>query len=216
LGDAVPDSPPIVRACLLRPAAPLATCTRHSSSTERRAKDRAGVAQRGDGRSTKLDARTAFALTARQELLQAEAHAVPAHLDLPGSLGRLGPFEHVGSSASGLMVHRDLDVCVRGSSPTTAQVLEALHPVITHSGVHEIVHRDDTGPRSPTGRPEDQRHYVVLRYDHHGHPWKIDITVWISRTPRPQLDEVDRLKREATGAKRHAILWIKDTLAYAR
>ena len=158
-----------------------------------------------------LDARAASALTARQELLQAEAHAVLAHLDLPGRLGRLGPFEHIGSSASGLMVHRDLDVCVRGSSPTTAQVLEALHPVITHSGVHEIVYRDETGPRSPTGRPEDQRHYVVLRYDHHGHPWKIDITVWISPTPRPHLDEVDRLKREATGAKRHAILWIKDT-----
>lgn len=160
---------------------------------------------------TKLDARTASALAARQDLLQAEAHIVLAHLDLPGSLGRLGRFEHVGSSASGLMVHRDLDVCVACSNPTTAQVLDALHPVITHSGVHQIVYRDETGPRSPTGQSKDQRHYIVLRYGLHGQPWKIDITVWTSVAPRPHLDDVERLKSEATGEKRDAILWIKDT-----
>ena len=40
-----------------------------------------------------LDASTASALAARQERLQAEAHVVLAHLDLPGNLGRLGPFQ---------------------------------------------------------------------------------------------------------------------------
>lgn len=157
-----------------------------------------------------LDASAASALAARQERLQAEAHVVLAHLDLPGNLGRLGPFEHVGSSASGLMVYRDLDVCVRGSDPTSAQVFGALHPVITHPGVYEVVYHDETGSRSPTGNPNDQRHYVVLRYEHQGHPWKIDITVWINPTPRPHLAEVERLRREATGTKRDAILWIKD------
>lgn len=159
----------------------------------------------------RLDAHTASALAARQQRLQTEAHAVLADLDLPGTLGRLGPFEHVGSSASGLMVHRDLDVCIRSSNPTTAQVFDALRPVITHPDVHEVVYRNETGLRSPTGHPKDQRHYVILQYEHHGHAWKIDITVWISPTPRPHLDEVERLKREAIGAKRDAILWIKDT-----
>jgi hypothetical protein len=153
----------------------------------------------------------AVALAERQARLQAEAHAVLSHLDLPGNLGHLGPFEHVGSSASGLMVHRDLDVCIRGSDPTAAQVFDALHPVITQPGVHEIVYRDETGPRSPTGHTRDQRHYVVLRYEYQDHVWKIDITIWISPAPRPHLDEVARLRREATGAKRDAILWIKDT-----
>jgi hypothetical protein len=161
--------------------------------------------------SAGLDDRTASALAARQRHLQAEAHAVLAHLDLPAHLGRLGPFEHIGSSASGLLVYRDLDVCVRGTDPTTAEVFEALHPVITHRGIHEVVYRDETGPRSPTGRASDQRHYAVLRYQHRtGHLWKIDITVWINPMARPHLTEVERLKREATGAKRDAILWIKD------
>ena len=41
------------------------------------------------------------ALLRRQAALQAEALAVMRELDLRARLGRLGPFEHIGSSRSG-------------------------------------------------------------------------------------------------------------------
>ena len=57
-----------------------------------------------------LDATYAAELLQRQHLLLAEARQVLADLDLMSCLGRLGDAEHIGSSVSGPMVWRDLDV----------------------------------------------------------------------------------------------------------
>jgi hypothetical protein len=51
-------------------------------------------------------------LLARQEALQAEAGRVLAELDLGGRFADVGPVLVVGSYLSGLMVWRDLDVCL--------------------------------------------------------------------------------------------------------
>jgi hypothetical protein len=59
-----------------------------------------------------LDATYAAELLQRQHLLLAEARQVLADLDLMSRLGRLGHAEHIGSSVSGPMVWRDLDVGV--------------------------------------------------------------------------------------------------------
>ena len=57
-----------------------------------------------------LDATYTAELLQRQHLLQVEAQQVLADLDLLACLGRLGHAEHIGSSVSGPMVWRDLDV----------------------------------------------------------------------------------------------------------
>jgi hypothetical protein len=158
-----------------------------------------------------LDASYAAELLQRQNLLQAEARQVLADLDLMTALSRLGHAEHIGSSVSGLMVWRDLDVGVRCPQPTADCVFETLRPIITHPRVHEVLYREQAGPRSPSGQAADQRYYFVVRYvTAEGHPWKIDISVWLTDAPRNQLGHLDYLARHLTDETRLAILWIKD------
>ena len=73
-----------------------------------------------------LDATYAAQLLQRHKLLQVEAYEVLAELDLIPCLNRLGHAEHIGSSVSGLMVWRDLDVGVRCSQPSAERVFETL------------------------------------------------------------------------------------------
>jgi hypothetical protein len=79
-------------------------------------------------------------LLRRQDALQTEARAVIRELGLRERLGRLGPFEQIGSSRSGLMVWRDLDVATRCADPTTEEVLDAMRPVLAHPGVREVTY----------------------------------------------------------------------------
>ncbi|WP_437510913.1 hypothetical protein [Sorangium sp. So ce1099] len=159
---------------------------------------------------TRLSPEQASALWARQAALQAEASEVLAELDLLACASRLGVPEQIGSAASGLMVWRDLDLGVRCRAPGSREVLTALLPALAHPGVLEVHYREETGERSPSGRPEDQRHYLVLRYrTPAGHAWKVDISVWQSDAPRSQLDATRRL-RDLDPELRQAILWIKD------
>ncbi|WP_437735616.1 hypothetical protein [Sorangium sp. So ce1335] len=159
---------------------------------------------------TRLSSEEADALWARQAALEAEAAEVLAQLDLLACASRLGVPEQIGSAASGLMVWRDLDIGVRCRAPGAREVLAALLPVLAHPGVIEVHYREETGERSPTGRPQDERHYLVLRYrTPAGNVWKIDISVWQSDAPRQQLESARRL-RDLDPALRQAILWIKD------
>ncbi|XXX82465.1 hypothetical protein WMF30_27300 [Sorangium sp. So ce134] len=159
---------------------------------------------------TRLSPEEADALWARQAALEAEASEVLAALDLLACASRLGVPELIGSAACGLMVVRDLDLGVRCRAPGASEVLTALLPVLAHPGVLEIHYREETGERSPSGRPQDQRHYLVLRYRAPaGSVWKIDISVWRSDAPRTQLESARRL-RDLDPELRQAILWIKD------
>jgi hypothetical protein len=152
------------------------------------------------------------ALLRRQAALQAEAEAVIAELGLRECLGRLGPFEHIGSSRSGLMVWRDLDVGARCADPTTEQVLEAMRPVVAHPGVREVVYTPELGARSPSGGPADQRWYFVLRHEAAGGEcWKVDISLWrLGEAARELYFDHETLARRLTDETRGAILWIKD------
>jgi hypothetical protein len=158
-----------------------------------------------------LDATYAAELLQRQRSLQTEASQVLADLNLMSYLSLLGQAEHIGSSASGLMVWRDLDVGVRCPQPSADRVFETLQPILTHSRVYEVLYREETGPRSPSGQPADQRYYFILRYATAADQrWKIDISVWLSDAPRNQLGHLDDLARRLTDETRLAILWIKD------
>jgi hypothetical protein len=134
----------------------------------------------------RLDATYAAELLQRQRSLQAEAREVLVDLDLMSRLSRLGQAEQVGSSVSGLMVWRDLDVGARCPQPSAERVFETLQPILTHSRVHEVLYREETGPRSPSGQEADQRYYFVVQYT------------------------TDDLARRLTNETRLAILWIKD------
>lgn len=158
-----------------------------------------------------LDATYAAELLQRQKLLQAESREVLAELDLIPCLNRLGHAEHVGSSVSGLMVWRDLDVGARCPGPSAERVFETLQPILIHPRVHEVLYREETGSRSPSGQPQDQRYYFVIRYATPANQyWKIDISVWLTDAPRNQLRHLDYLAQQLTEETRLAILWIKD------
>ena len=158
-----------------------------------------------------LDGPYAAELLQRQDLLQAESRQVLAELDLIPCLNRLGHAEHVGSSVSGLMVWRDLDVGARCPGPSAERVFDTLRPIMIHPRVHEVLYREETGPRSPSDQPQDQRYYFVIRYTcAAGQRWKIDISVWLTDAPRNQLRHLDYLAQELTEETRLAILWIKD------
>jgi hypothetical protein len=158
-----------------------------------------------------LDATYAAELLQRQSLLQEESRQVLAELDLIPCLNRLGHAEHIGSSVSGLMVWRDLDVGARCPGPSAERVFDTLRPILIHPRVHEVLYREETGPRSPSGQPQDQRYYFVIRYTSAaGQRWKIDISVWLTDAPRNQLGHLDYLARHLTDETRLAILWIKD------
>jgi hypothetical protein len=161
--------------------------------------------------ASRLDAAYTAELLDRQAILQAEAHQVLVDLDLLARLSHLGHAEHIGSSVSGLMVWRDIDVGARCPNPSADRVFETLRPILTHPGVREVLYREETGPRSPSGQPEDQRFYFVIRYETAaGNLWKIDVSVRLSDAPRNQLAHLEYLAQHLTRETRLAILWIKD------
>jgi hypothetical protein len=150
-------------------------------------------------------------LLRRQAALQAEAQAVLAALDLFARLGRAGRVELVGSFVSGLMVWRDLDLCVTGPGMTAGRALDAVRPFLLDADISEVLYRQETGARSPTGRAADERFYYVLRYQPAGAAeWKIDLSFWLLDRPRGYQRQLEALARRLTEETRLAILRIKD------
>jgi hypothetical protein len=151
------------------------------------------------------------ALLRRAERLQAEADEVIGDLDLLALLRQIGYAEHVGSSASGLMVWRDIDVGARCRDLTLGRAWDALRPLLTNPRLTRLDYRDETGERSPSGRTADQRYSFVAYCEMAaGDEWRIDVSLWLSDAPRTQLAQLDDLRRRLTDETRLAILWIKD------
>ena len=163
------------------------------------------------GADSNLDPAFAASLLRRAESLQSEAGDVMRTLDLMAMLTTLGQPEQIGSSVSGLMVWRDIDVTVRCQDVTLTRVWDALRPLLTNPRVTRLSYSNETGARSPTGAPADQRFYFVIHYETAWDTeWKIDISLWTTDAPRAHLAQLAELERRLTPETRLAILWIKD------
>jgi hypothetical protein len=158
-----------------------------------------------------LDARYAAGLLRRQDMLQAEARRLIHDLDLPALLSRAGCPELVGSAASGLMVWRDIDFNILCRDLTLERTFDTLHPLLTDARLVGAEYRNETGRHTPPELRGDERYYVVLHVSARDEmEWKIDLSFWLSDTPRDQVPYLERLRSRLTDETRLAILWIKD------
>ncbi|GII59734.1 hypothetical protein Pth03_81230 [Planotetraspora thailandica] len=150
-------------------------------------------------------------LLAGARALQAEAADVLRALRLDKAFAGFGPAQAVGSMVSGLMVWRDVDVVFTAPHATAADVFTALARLAGVPGLTAVDYRDERGERRPTDRIEDERYYLVCRYEGPEGPWKVDITIWLHAVDRPTRAEAERLARHATTEQRLAILRLKQT-----
>jgi len=157
-----------------------------------------------------LDPAYAEELLRRQGALQAEASRVIDELDLMRALARGGHPEQIGSSVSGLMVWRDLDVAVVSPGLAVDRAWDIMRPIITRPSITRVSYSNESGHLNSSGRPHDDRHYFVIHHETASRDdWKIDITCWLTEGPREQRARalaLSRLPREM----RVCILWLKD------
>jgi len=157
-----------------------------------------------------LDTAYVERLLQRQEALQAEASRVIAELDLMNALARAGRAEQVGSSVSGLMVWRDIDVGAVSPGLTTDQAWEIMRPIIARREITRVSYANESGHLNTSARPYDDRHYFVIHYETATRDdWKIDVTFWVIDGPREHRARALALAR-LPHETRIAILWIKD------
>ena len=129
-------------------------------------------------------------LLSRQDALQAEARLF---LREHGDVGRLEPAGTVvlvGSYVTGLMVWRDLDVCVDARGLERAGAWDLVRPFVLAADRARYEHLAERG---------DRRHYFVLRLG----GWKLDLSLFTAGIPvevetfqadlRSRLDDDTRL-----------------------
>ena len=150
-------------------------------------------------------------LLERQDALQAEADRLVEQLDLPAMLGRVGRFERLGSSVSGLMVWRDLDLGVSCGLLDPARAWETIVPLAAHPRTRRLDYRNETGRFVPPELRGYGRYYFVARHETDaGHEWKIDISLWTPESPPGPPAHAEEMRRRLTPETRLAVLWIKD------
>jgi hypothetical protein len=158
-----------------------------------------------------LDFEYATDLVKRQETLQIEAQEVIHDLDIVPRLGAAGQVFQIGSLVSGLMVWRDLDFSIVCRAPDATAVFVALAPIAGDPRVISLEYQNQTGDRSPSGQPEDERFYFVMRYrSPDGSVWKIDFSFWFNESGRTEIMYPHQLRDQLTEETRLAILWLKD------
>jgi hypothetical protein len=141
-------------------------------------------------------------LLARQAALQDEARAFLERHAVERVLEPCGRVVPVGSYVTGLMVWRDLDVCVDASGLGREAAWEGMRPLVLAADRVRYEHLEE---------PDDRRHYFVLRID----GWKLDVSMFTCGIP-PDVDEFqDRLRAALDDDTRLTILRLKDAW-YAR
>ena len=95
------------------------------------------------------EAAYAARLLERQNALQAEANRLIDSLDLQTMLGRAGRFERLGSSVSGLMVWRDLDLGVSCGTLEPERAWAMMVPLAAHLRTTRLSYRKEIGPLAP-------------------------------------------------------------------
>jgi hypothetical protein len=158
-----------------------------------------------------LDESYAARLLERQDALQAEADRLVELLDLPAMLGRAGHFKRLGSSVSGLMVWRDLDLGVSCGVLSRERAWETMVPLAAHPRTTRLYYRNEIGRLGPPELRGYGRYYFVARHQTEaGREWKIDVSLWSPESPPGPLAHAEELRRRLTPETRLAILWIKE------
>src|SRR5262245_34871734 len=121
-------------------------------------------------------------LVQRAAALQAEGRAFLDRHDVEPLLASAGRVQLVGSIVTGLMVWRDLDVCVDARDLARPAAWELVRPLVHAADRVRYEHHDE---------PDDRRHYFVLRVD----GWKLDLSLFTGGIP----PEVDEFQRELLG-----------------
>ena len=153
----------------------------------------------------------AEALLHRQQMLQAEAARVIEELALIPVLSRAGPSYPIGSSATGLMVWRDIDINVESPQISSNKAWETMSTLAAHPRVHRIRYLNECRGFNPTGEARDERYYFGLYFaPDSGQEWKIDISFWFDHSPRSERTDLEDFAFHLTPEQRLAILWLKD------
>jgi len=117
-------------------------------------------------------------LLERAAALQAEGRAFLDRYAVEPRLAQAGAVLLVGSIVTGLMVWRDLDVCVDARDLTRPDAWELVRP---------LVYTADRVRYERFDEPDDRRHYFVLGLD----GWKLDLSLFTAGIP-PGVDEFQR------------------------
>ena len=99
--------------------------------------------------SERPEAAYAARLLERQDTLQAEANRLVEGLDLAKIMSRAGRFEQLGSSVSGLMVWRDIDLGASCGRLSPERAWEVLLPLGAHPRTTRLEYRNETGALPP-------------------------------------------------------------------
>jgi hypothetical protein len=136
-------------------------------------------------------------LLARQASLQSEARDFLERHRVEQTLSPCGRMLFVGSYVTGLMVWRDLDVCVSAGTLGRDEAWERMRPLVLAANGVRYEHLDE---------PDDHRHYFVLRID----GWKLDVSLFLPETPLEVEAFQTRLVTSLDDETRLTILRLKD------
>ena len=136
-------------------------------------------------------------LLARAEALHAEAEGFLAAHQVERRVAAVGRVLFVGSYVTGLMVWRDLDVCVDAQGLERGAAWDLARPFLTEADRVRYEHLDE---------PDDRRHYFVLRLD----GWKLDISFFTAGIPPEVEDFQEDLLGRLDDERRLAILRLKE------
>lgn len=136
-------------------------------------------------------------LLARQDALQTEGRDFLAAHRVEQRLAAAGRVLLVGSYVTGLMVWRDLDVCVDARGLEREAAWRLVDPFVLAADRVRYEH--------PT-EADDRRHFFVLRVE----DWKLDLSLFTAGIP-PEVEAFqDELVRSLDEDKRLTILRLKD------
>ena len=117
-------------------------------------------------------------LLERAAALRAAGRAFLDRHSVEPRLAQAGSVELVGSFVTGLMVWRDLDVCVDARDLTRSAAWELVLPLVHAADRVRYEHLDE---------PDDRRHYFVLGVE----GWKLDLSLFTDGIP-PEVGEFQR------------------------
>jgi hypothetical protein len=141
--------------------------------------------------------RTGDELVAHEAELHAEARAFLDEHDVEAQLARAGRVLLVGSFVTGLMVWRDLDVCVAADGLDRAGAWTLVEPLVLAAARVRYEHLEE---------PDDRRHYFVLRL----RGWKLDLSLFTAGIP-PEVEAFqDDLLARLDDETRLTILRLKE------